>query len=94
MIKVKQTDRRTASDRREYMQQYHARRKLQNGNAELLPVPIPAMPKCPPAACVIMFRADDVVRRYLRDGSGRLMWPERRKTHPETLAETLRRARR
>jgi hypothetical protein len=89
---LKQTERRTSAERRDYMQQYHARRRLYNGSdAGLPPVPIPEMPRCPSPGRVFFLR-DDAVRHHLRDGSGRLMWPERRKTHPETLAETLKRS--
>jgi hypothetical protein len=86
---IKQIDRRSAASRREYMRQYHARR-----SGPLPHVSVPAMPRCPPAAGrVILFRADDTVRRHLRDGSGMMTWPERCKTHPETIKETLRRVR-
>jgi hypothetical protein len=87
---VKQIDRRSASDRREYMQRYHAQRRRDNGmDGDLPHVSIPATPRCPPVDRVIIFRADENVRRHLRDGTGRMMWPERRHEFPETLAETL-----
>jgi hypothetical protein len=72
------------------MQQYHARRRQDSGG--LPHVSIPEMPRCPPSGRVIIFRADEVVRRHLRDGSGKLFWPERRHEFPESLAETLKRS--
>jgi hypothetical protein len=88
---VRQTDRRTAADRREYMQRYHAQRRQDNGMDGNLPhVSIPETPRCPPADSVFVLR-DEMVRHHLRDGSGRMMWPERRHEFPESLEETLRR---
>ena len=88
---TKQIDRRTAADRRDYMRDYHQRRRRDDGDGVLRRVSVPAMPRCPPAGRVIIFRADEVVRHHLRNGSGRSMWPERRHEFPESLEETLRR---
>jgi hypothetical protein len=88
---AKQIDRRSAADRREYMQRYYAQRRLDDGAGGLPHVSVPVMPRCPPAGRVVFFRADEVVRRHLRDGSGKKFWPERRHEFPETLEETCRR---
>jgi len=96
---LRQVDRRTSAERRSYMQEYHARRRRDNGaDANLPHVSIPEMPRCPPPRDYSLKHGfilrDEEARRHLRDGSGRLMWPERRKQFPETLAETARRVRR
>lgn len=94
---IRQVDRRTSSERRDYMRSYHARRRHDNGmDGDLPRVAVPQMPRCPPANSVSsgFFLRDDAVRRHLRDGTGMLMWPERRETHPESLSETAKRCRR
>lgn len=99
---IRQVDRRTSSERRDYMQKYHARRRHDNGDDAGLPlVLVPAMPRCPTvpeghATPVFYLRDETVVRRHLRDGSGRLMWPERSRQagEGESLDETAKRCRR
>ena len=88
---IRQVERRTSAERREYMQQYHAHRRQENGDDRNLPhVSIPEMLRCPASnPGRAFFIRDDEVRRHLRDGTGKLFWPERRHDYPETLAETL-----
>lgn len=83
---TKQIEKRTAAERREYFRQYHERRRLGNA-APARPVP---MPRCSPGLTVFHFR-EYAPARYLRDGSGTLQWPERRRDQPESLEQTLRR---
>lgn len=82
---TKQVEKRTAAERREYFRQYHERRRL--GKAAPAPV---QMPRCSPGLTVFHFR-EYAPARYLRDGSGTLQWPERRRDQPESLEQTLRR---
>lgn len=78
-----QVERRTAAERREYFRRYHANRKL--GKDDARPSEAPQIP----------FRTLSTLREapaahHLRDGSGRLMWPERRATEgPEPWEVTL-----
>jgi hypothetical protein len=82
-MKPKQVDRRTAADRRDYMTRYHARRI--KGTAKPLPQPRQRA-QAPPDR--LPFVQDGC---HLRDGSGRMMWPDRRNEFPESIKQSLRR---
>lgn len=83
------TEKRTAAERRDYMRQYHAGRKLGKEGTST-PKPVPRMPRCP-APHRLFIRDDTANCNHLRDRSGMLFWPERRHDFPETLEETLQR---
>jgi hypothetical protein len=85
---MRQIDTRTAAQRRDYMAGYHMRRRLG------AMATVDARGVINGLAIRFDFMGDGEIRQhYLRDGSGLPMWPERYRTHPETMEQTFARVR-
>jgi hypothetical protein len=90
-----QVDTRTAAERREYMRGYHLRRKMnQEAARTAASASVDARGVINGFASRYSFMGDGEMRQhYLRDGSGRMMWPERSRVEPEDWETTLARVR-
>jgi hypothetical protein len=85
--KPKQQDKRTATERRAYMARYHEGRKQMRQTARAR---VDTFGVIRGLAVRYSYMGDGELRRHeLRDGSGRMMWPERSRIEPESWSTTL-----